>query len=100
MCRHLATVQPGEVCWTLWLATATRHSEGLPAARDILLRAMGRFPEEGGISYHLACYAAQSGDIEDAKDCLRRAFKLDPDLRQRALDDPDLEPVWEGMGQL
>ena len=94
VCRHLVTVQPGEVCWTLWLATATRHHEGIPAARDILLRAMVRFPREAAISFNLACYAAQSGDLEDAKDCLHRALSLDEGLKLRALDEPDLAPLW------
>ena len=25
VCRHLATVQPGELSWVMWLAFATRH---------------------------------------------------------------------------
>lgn len=94
VCRHLATVQPGEISWVMWLALATRHHEGIPAARDILLEAMVRFPKEAMISYHLAGYAAQVGDLEDAKDCLRRAFRLDDGLRVKALDDPDLAPLW------
>ena len=28
---------------------------------------------------------------------LRRAFELDPGLRQKALDDADLAPVWPGL---
>ena len=34
VCRHLATVQPGEVSWTMWLATATRHHQGPRRPRD------------------------------------------------------------------
>ena len=94
VCRHLVTVQPGELSWVMWLALATRHHEGIPAARDILLAAMVRFPREAMISYHLAGYAVEVGDLEDARDCLRRAFELNPALRQKALDDPDLAPLW------
>ena len=94
VCRHLVTVQPGELPWVMWLALATRHHEGIPAARDILLAAMVRFPKAGAISFNLACYAAQSGDLEDAKDCLRRALELDESLKLRALDEPDLAPLW------
>ena len=94
VCRHLVTVQPGELPWVMWLALATRHHEGIPAARDILLAAMVRFPKAAAISFNLACYAAQSGDLDDAKDCLRRALELDESLKLRALDEPDLAPLW------
>lgn len=55
---------------------------------------MVRFPREAAISFNLACYAAQSGDLDDARDCLRRAFELEPGLRQKALDDPELALLW------
>ncbi len=99
VCRHLVTVQPGQLSWVMWLALAMRHHEGIAAARDILLAAMVRFPKEGAISFNLACYAAQSGDLDDARDCLRRAFGLDPGLRIKALDDPDLKPLWGSLGE-
>ena len=44
VCRHLATVEPGKVAWVISLAFATRRAENIPAAQDILLRAMVRFP--------------------------------------------------------
>ena len=58
---------------------------------------MVRFPREAIISYHLACYAVEMGDLADAKDCLRRAFGLDPGLRQKTLEDPDLKALWPGV---
>jgi hypothetical protein len=45
----------------------------------------------------LACYECQLGDVEVAKARLKHAFKLDPKLRLTALDDPDLEAVWESL---
>ena len=101
VCRHLATVQSEEVGWAVSPAFATRRAEGIPAARDILLtQAMMRFPEETVISFDLAGYAAQGGNLGDARDCLHWAFALEPARRVRALEDPDLEPLWQSVGRL
>ena len=60
---------------------------------------MVRFPREATISFHLACSAAQVGGLEDAKDCLRRAFQLDDSLRTKALEDLDFAPLRDGLGR-
>ncbi len=44
-------------------------------------------------SYNLACYEAQLGDVSRAKALLKVSFEKDPELKETALDDPDLEPV-------
>ena len=66
-------------------------------AWNILLAAMVRFPKEAAISFNLACYAAQMGDLDDARDCLRHAVASDEGLKQKALEDPDLAPLWPGV---
>ncbi len=43
------------------------------------------------IQYNLACYACVSGDLDVAKEKLKRAFELDPELKLTSLDDPDLD---------
>lgn len=70
---------------------------GLEAAWSALLPASERFPTEPTIPYNLACYACQRRQLEEARQWLQRAMKVggrDP-LRQMALKDPDLEPLWE-----
>jgi hypothetical protein len=42
----------------------------------------------------------RTGDLQAARDCLKRAFALDRSLRQAALDEPDLEPLWANIGKL
>jgi hypothetical protein len=37
------------------------------------------------------------GDTEGAKNYLKKAFELDSSLRGKALDDPDLEPLWGSL---
>ncbi len=36
VCRHLATVEPAEVGWPMWLAFATHKTAGVAAARALL----------------------------------------------------------------
>ena len=51
------------------------------------------------IQFNLACYEAQLGNIATAKKHLSRATKLDPKFSMMALDDPDLEPLWESLAK-
>jgi hypothetical protein len=55
-----------------------------------------RFPKNETIPYNLACYECQLGDLEAARDWLRRAMKLKkPEaLKEQALEDQDLKPMW------
>jgi hypothetical protein len=54
-------------------------------------------PEVADIHYHLACYESQLGDIEVAKARLRHTIALDPGFHGRALDDEDMEPLWDSL---
>jgi hypothetical protein len=42
------------------------------------------------------------GNLERAKEWLEKAFRLGDyrQMRQAALDDPDLEPLWREIGQV
>lgn len=50
-------------------------------------------PDSGGPFYHLACYYARSGDLEQAMHYVQWALRLDPDLKSQAGSDPDLRPL-------
>lgn len=45
--------------------------------------------------YNLACYEAQLGETDTARNWLNRACKLDESLETQAQSDPDLQPLWE-----
>lgn len=92
--RRLAEMTPGEPgAWTA-LAYATRRKPGggIPPAREILTDARRRFPEEPLIAYNLACYECQLGNLPEALQWLREAFKLGDarELKSMSLKDPDL----------
>src|SRR4051812_13447381 len=78
-------------------AYATRRADSIEAARLILLQAAERLPNIAIFHYNLACYECQLGDIETAKERLRRAFEIDPDFRCIAVEDSDLEPLWRTL---
>jgi tetratricopeptide (TPR) repeat protein len=48
--------------------------------------------------YNSACYESQLGNIDEAKLLLKQSFAKEPRYREKALDDPDLEPVWTSLG--
>jgi len=66
-------------------------------AWETLLPAAAKFPKNLTIAYNLACYACQLGHMEAASRWLKTAMQLaDPNQIQLvALDDPDLEPLWD-----
>ena len=82
------------VYWTN-LAWAVRRLDSIVAARDILLEAVERFPSDAMTHFNLGCYSCQLGDIDQAKTRVRKAIELDGQFKLLALDDPDLEQIWD-----
>ncbi|MEY2409223.1 MAG: hypothetical protein QOF48_1893 [Verrucomicrobiota bacterium] len=76
---------------------------GLEQAEKLLLSAFNKFPKDSVIPYNLACYAAQQGRLDEARDWFWKAVDRDgglPEMRERALADKDLEPLWTWIGGL
>ncbi|HWD20567.1 MAG TPA: tetratricopeptide repeat protein [Verrucomicrobiae bacterium] len=66
-------------------------------ARDHLRGAVELFPAISTIPYNLACYECQLGQMSAAIAWLEKAFSLTEDrepMKQAALQDPDLQPLW------
>jgi Flp pilus assembly protein TadD len=79
-----------------------RHGS-LQRAWDALRPAFEKFPKEPIIPYNLACYAAQFGRLDEAWDWLHRAMEAAGDvksIKEMALRDRDLEPLWERVKTL
>jgi len=74
-------------CW----ADATRKAESVEDARLILVSALEGM-DRAGFYFELARYECQFGEIEGARDCLKRC--LDPGWGMKALENPELEAVW------
>ena len=76
---------------------------GLQKAWDALLPAAKLFPKSPLIAYNLACYAAQFGRVDEAWDWFNKALASAQDvnaIKQMALADSDLEPLWDRIRQL
>jgi tetratricopeptide (TPR) repeat protein len=98
LAKRLLEFQPDNPEWPVSLAYATRRAISVEAAKEILLKAEPQFPREALIPYNLACYECQLGNLVSAKNYLTQAFKIDSNWRVIALEDRDLEPLWETLG--
>jgi tetratricopeptide (TPR) repeat protein len=95
---RLFDLQPEEPSWAVALAYATRRTRGLMVANEILAQAGKKFPDCATIQFNLACYAAQLGRTDEARDYVRRAIELDKDFASIAKSDSDLEPIRGQIG--
>jgi Flp pilus assembly protein TadD len=70
---------------------------GVEQAWTALLDAFERFPREATIAYNLSCYACQMRKLDDARLWLERAMQFGDRerLRNLALADEDLRPLWD-----
>jgi hypothetical protein len=95
----LVEAAPERVSGWLHRAYALRRvpQGGLQAAWDCLLPCFAKFPKEAIIAFNLACYACQLKQPGSARTWLQRAIALgNPgQIKEMALGDADLEPMWE-----
>ena len=102
--RALLKIAPRQSSAWLHQAYALRRAAngGLQAAWDALLPASEKFPREPTIPYNLSCYACQLEQLDEARIWLRRAFKLGDKekMKEMALSDADLRPLWEEIREL
>ena len=84
------------------LRRASENGNGLKQAWEALLPAFDKFPGEPTIPYNLSCYACQMHHFDEAWSWLRRAIQLGDKekIKRMALDDPDLQPMWDEIKKL
>ncbi len=71
-------------------------------AFEALRPAMEFFPTSWVIPYNLACYCAQTGRLSEARNWLQHAALLSgkQEIKCQALEDSDLQPLWEELSRL
>ena len=66
-------------------------------SKVVLDEAAKLFPCDSMIQHNLACYCAQLGQLDAAKEYLDKSYELGDakQIKRMALDDEDLKPLWE-----
>ena len=83
------------------LAYAARRKTGggIPEAKQILLTAEAKFPDDFVIPFNLACYCSQLHEFDQAEKWFKKAAAIDEKtVQEMAADDLDLEPLWKSRG--
>lgn len=96
---ELVTQAPDSCNGWLHRAYAIRRAPrgGLEKAWEALHPAAEKFPDKDLIAYNLACYATQLGRLDEGWEWFLRAQQIGKDarlMRQMALKDDDLKPLW------
>jgi Flp pilus assembly protein TadD len=96
--REFLRLAPDEPEGWLHQAYALRRVKGggIEVARQALEPIEDKFPAEPTIPYNLACYACQLGQLDKARDLLRKAIQRGSlkAIQQLALRDDDLKELW------
>lgn len=102
--RALVKAAPESCSGWVYQAYALRRTArgGLRQAWQALLPAYRRFPREPVIPFNLACYACQLHRLRAARAWLKRAIDIQGEstTKSMALKEPDLEPLWDEIGNL
>ncbi|MBC8097782.1 MAG: tetratricopeptide repeat protein [Akkermansiaceae bacterium] len=102
--RALLKMAPNRCSGWLHQAYALRRvsKDGLKLAWEALLPASKKFPREATIPYNLSCYACQMDQLNEARGWFQRALLVGDknQIKQMALEDSDLQPLWTEIRKL
>lgn len=94
----LSRLLPEEAFGHVRLAYALHELKRTQEAFDQLLPVVNKFPKVWTIPYNLACYCAQVGRLDECQEWFKKAMSIDEhNVKQAAIDDPDLKPLWDSM---
>jgi tetratricopeptide (TPR) repeat protein len=95
--KALIVTLPDEAVGWIYHGFAEQQMGLVAEARQTLLAAARKFPNDCRIAYNLACYAAQLGDIAGAWNWLDRALEIGDAavIQSRAAEEPSLKPLWQ-----
>ncbi len=97
----LSGILPDEAFGLIYKAHALHKMKRTREAFELLSPAAKQFPKERLVFYNLAGDACQLGDLKAARALLKKAFAIRPRdkaIKQAAVDNPDLGPLWKSMG--
>jgi len=84
------------------LAFALHELKRTTEAYQTLRAVVDQFPADWLMRFNLACYACQLGNLEEAMAWLAKAVTLADreSIRDMALQDQDLQPLWAKIREL
>ncbi len=89
--ERAAALRPDDVAVAISLGWCYKRTHRLAQAIDALERASREHPEEPLLHYNLACYWSLAGNPAKSLEELSAALTLDPDLRERIVEEPDFD---------
>ena len=100
--RRLVATDPDDATGWIHQSYSLHELKRTREAFDMLLPVVEKFPGVSTIPYNLACYACRLGDLERARSWLSEAVRIrgKADIKRTALEDPDLQPMWEEIKKL
>ena len=100
--RRLIEVAPDEPSGWIHQSYSLHEMKLTEQARKQLLTVAEKFSAISAVPYNLACYACQLGNQEEARRWLARSIKIrgKEEIKQMALADPDLRPMWDEIKKL
>jgi len=79
--------------WTNW-AYALRELNRNKQAREVAKEALLQHPNVAVLWFNLACYCSLLGEVQEASNHLDKAISLEKSFEAEAVDDPDLDNLW------
>lgn len=108
LAEGLSRLVPDDVAAFVWRSYAARRMPGgsVERALELLSDVANDFPEEPIVPFNLACYNCQLGKLSDTRTWLCTTWevaekqKIAREWKLRAIDEKDLEPLWEEIRAL
>jgi len=92
---------PGRATGWIKRSFVLHRLQRTPEALNHLFPAAEKFSDIAMIPYNLACYAATLDCLWEAERWLQQALERGgAEIRRMALQDRELEPIWDKIGQL
>ena len=100
--RTLNILEPDSAFGVLHQAHALRQLNLTEEAYNALFAVADKFPGEWRVAYQLACLCSLSGDLKESFEWLQKAIDVagKVDIRLKALDEKDLEPLWVDIAEV
>jgi Tfp pilus assembly protein PilF len=92
--RELTRSRPADEKGWIHTGIALRKMNRVAEARAVLLEAEPMHGACALLHYNLGCYHCLLGEMDEARERVRRACRMDADFKKAALDDPDLKAIW------